>query len=162
MAQHSDRAVFALNMVPFEAPCREGFWACYGHSVLHILAARRGTQLKVSPPTPMPRLQDLDYNRYFGTRLLFYLTRVPFNSLSSCLAYVKMKASHSLAISFLGLFLLISSSCASSNYWVANIGRFGESAFSPNASTYKVFRNVMDPQFGAKGNVHGLVNVFAV
>jgi hypothetical protein len=38
---------------------------------------------------------------------------------------------------------------AQSNYWVANIPRQGQSAFSPNASTYQIYRNVMD--FGAKG-----------
>ncbi len=62
-----------------------------------------------------------------------------------------MKITPSLFASMLGQLLFASCSYASSNYWVANIGRFGEAAFNPNASTYKVFRNVMDPEFGAKG-----------
>jgi hypothetical protein len=49
----------------------------------------------------------------------------------------------------LRLWFFIWPSNAQSNYWVANIPRQGQSAFSPNASTYQIYRNVMN--FGAKG-----------
>lgn len=50
----------------------------------------------------------------------------------------------------LRLLLFVGFSQAQSNYWVANIKRQGSVAFSPNSTTYPVFRNVRD--YGAKGN----------
>lgn len=38
---------------------------------------------------------------------------------------------------------------AANPYWLENIAHLGKSAFAPDPSTYKVFRNVKD--FGAKG-----------
>jgi hypothetical protein len=50
----------------------------------------------------------------------------------------------------LQLLFFIYATSAQSNYWVANIPRQGQPAFSPNASTYQIYRNVKD--FGAKGS----------
>lgn len=38
---------------------------------------------------------------------------------------------------------------AAAPYWLENIAHLGKSSFTPNPSTYKVWRNVKD--FGAKG-----------
>ena len=60
-----------------------------------------------------------------------------------------MRPSPSVIMLLFRIVFFICSTSAQSTYWVANIPRQGESAFSPNASTYQIYRNVQD--FGATG-----------
>ena len=61
-----------------------------------------------------------------------------------------MRFSTAIVTLILPLLFFTCATRAQSNYWVANIPRQGQPAFSPNASTYQIYRNVKD--FGAEGS----------
>jgi hypothetical protein len=63
---------------------------------------------------------------------------------------IEMHFSIAIVTLILRLLFFIYATRAQSNYWVANIPRQGQPAFSPNASTYQIYRNVKD--FGAEGS----------